>query len=153
MPDELEALAFAARKGVDGLAQFEVAEADFFEQTQALRRTLGGTGIRKGGEKLNCFLDGCIEEIRDRKGTHGTAGATGTWAGYSGWKGDLDLKDVRAIPPSIAIRAANEDIAEKLHFDFFEAGAAATFALALAGIKTEGAGVEAALSGDFGGGE
>src|SRR5581483_11511075 len=41
----------------------------------------------------------------------------------------------------------------KLHLDFFKAGAAAAFALALAGIKAERARVKAGLAGGFGLGE
>jgi len=40
---------------------------------------------------------------------------------------------------------ANKYIAQKLHFDFLESGATATFALALAGVKTESTGIQATL--------
>jgi len=53
----------------------------------------------------------------------------------------------------MALGAADEDVAEELHFDFLEAGATAAFALALRGIETERAGAEAALAGEFGLGE
>src|SRR5512142_608017 len=49
------------------------------------------------------------------------------------------------IAAPVAVGTADEDVAEELHFDFFEACAAAAFALALAGIEAESAGVQAAL--------
>src|SRR6266511_3962154 len=58
---------------------------------------------------------------------------------------DPDLKNVRTIAAAVAVGAADEHVAEELHFDLLEAGAATTFALALARIEAEGAGVEAAL--------
>src|ERR1022692_532187 len=57
---------------------------------------------------------------------------------------------MRAIAPSVTIWAADEHVAEKLHFDFLEAGAAAAFALALRGIETERAGIQATLLRRFG---
>src|SRR5438128_1681901 len=54
------------------------------------------------------------------------------------------------ISSSVAIGAADEDIAQKLHLDFFETSAAASFALTLRGIETERAGVESALFCGFG---
>ena len=68
--------------------------------------------------------------------------------GEGGWT-NLDFQDVLTITPAVAIGAADKDIAQELHFDFFETRAAATFALALAGIEAEGAGVEPALFGGF----
>jgi len=51
---------------------------------------------------------------------------------------------MRAIPAAAAIRAADEDVAEELHFDLLETGAPAAFALALGGVEAERAGVETA---------
>jgi hypothetical protein len=34
------------------------------------------------------------------------------------------------VPAPVAVRAANKDIAQELHLDLFESGAAASFALA-----------------------
>jgi hypothetical protein len=69
------------------------------------------------------------------------------------WTLDLHLKDVLAIAPPSALRTRHENIAEELHLDFLEAGATAFLALALAGIETEGAGVQAALLRRLGRGE
>jgi hypothetical protein len=54
------------------------------------------------------------------------------------------------IPPAIAVRAADEYIAEKLHLDFLEPGPAAAFTLALSRVETESAGIQAALAGELG---
>ncbi len=51
---------------------------------------------------------------------------------------DLDTFTSRmccAVAAAVAVRAADEDVAEELHFDLLEARAAATFALALAELK------------------
>ena len=63
---------------------------------------------------------------------------------------NLDLQNVRAVAAAIAVRAANEDVAEELHLDFLEAGTATFLTLADGGVEAERAGVEAALLGDFG---
>ena len=60
---------------------------------------------------------------------------------------------MRAVAAAIAIRAADENVAEELHLDLLEAGAATTFALALGGIETESAGTQTALFGRVGLGE
>jgi hypothetical protein len=63
------------------------------------------------------------------------------------WRGNGDLEDVRSVAAAVAAGAANEDVAEELHFDLLEAGATAALALALGRVETEGAGVQAALPG------
>ena len=63
---------------------------------------------------------------------------------------NFHLQDVLPIAPAVAIGAADEDVAEKLHFDFFEPGAAATFALALRGIEAERTGIQTALLREIG---
>src|SRR4051812_40928336 len=57
---------------------------------------------------------------------------------------------MRPIPPAVAIRAANKNVTEKLHFNLLKARSAAPLALALGGVETESAGIEAALFGGFG---
>ena len=57
---------------------------------------------------------------------------------------------MRAIAATIAIRAADEDVAEELHLDLPQNPAPRHFALTDGGIEAEGAGVQAALFGDFG---
>src|SRR5262245_1079548 len=56
---------------------------------------------------------------------------------------------MRPIPSSVAFRATNEDIAEKLHLDFFEPGTPTTLTLAGMRIETESARVQAALFGQL----
>ena len=63
-------------------------------------------------------------------------------------EGSSYFENVRAIAAAIAIRAANENVAEELHFDFLKTCAAAFLALALRGIETESAGFKTALTGD-----
>ena len=57
------------------------------------------------------------------------------------------------IAATIALGAADENIAEELHLDLLETSAATFLALTDGGIKAEGAGVESTLFGDFGLGE
>src|ERR1043166_243657 len=74
----------------------------------------------------------------------------GLWTVDSGLWTDPDRENVRTIPAAVAIGAADEDVAEKLHFDLFEARAPAAFTLALAGVEAEGAGVQTPLPGGLG---
>ena len=60
---------------------------------------------------------------------------------------------MRPVAAALAFGAADEDIAEELHFNFLKTRAAAAFALALRGVEAEGAGVEPALAGEVGLGE
>ena len=60
---------------------------------------------------------------------------------------------MRAIAATVAIGTADKDVAEELHLDLLEARAAAAFALPLAGVETEGAGIESALLRQVGLGE
>src|SRR5262245_50342266 len=57
------------------------------------------------------------------------------------------------VAAAVALGAADEDVAQELHLDFFESGAAAFFALALTGVEAEGAAVHATLFGELGLGE
>ena len=68
---------------------------------------------------------------------------------YRLWTFDLHFENVLAIAAAVAVRAADEDVAEELHLDFLEARTATLFALADSGVEAERAGVEAALLGDF----
>src|ERR1043166_3162130 len=74
----------------------------------------------------------------------------GLWTVDSGLWTDPDRENVRTIPAAVAIGAADEDVAGKLHFDLFEARAPAAFTLALAGVEAEGAGVQTPLPGGLG---
>ena len=57
---------------------------------------------------------------------------------------------MRTVTPAVAIRAADKNVAQKLHFDLFKPGAATALALAFARIETEGAGFQPALASQFG---
>jgi len=141
---ELEALALAAGEGVDGLAKFEVAETDLLKEVQGLHRTLGMAGIREAGEEADDLIHGSVEDIAN--GHFGNVGGRVR----DGFRFDPDLQDVGAIAASVALGAADENIAKKLHLDFLEARAAAAFALALGGVEAERAGVEALAAGGVG---
>ena len=58
---------------------------------------------------------------------------------------NLHLQDVLAVAAAVAVGAADEDIAQELHLDLLEPGAAAPLALALGGVEAECAGIEPAL--------
>lgn len=60
---------------------------------------------------------------------------------------------MRAIAPAVAVGTTDEDVAQELHLDLLEAGAAAALALASRRVETERAGRQAALSGGVGLGE
>lgn len=139
---EFQALAFPAGEGVDGLTQAEVTEADILEGAQGFGGATGGTIGWKLVQPVDGLVDGGGQDVGNVSGGGGIGGGC-----------DADLEDVWAIAVAFALGTADEDIAEELHFDFFESGAAAAFALALEGIEAEGAGVEAALSGEVGPGE
>ena len=64
-----------------------------------------------------------------------------------------DFEDFGAVALAVAVLTAQVDVAEELHFDVLEAGAAAGGAAAIAAVEAEfGRGV-AALAGQRGGGE
>jgi hypothetical protein len=118
-------------KRIDGLAQPEVTEADILQQLEpaqsAPRRRF--VGVRHQHEQRR--VDGGVEQIRDAPVFHGFIGQRGA---------QFDFKNVRAIAAAIALGAADEHVAEELHFNLFKARAAAAFALALRRIETERAG-------------
>src|SRR5450759_3275196 len=58
-----------------------------------------------------------------------------------------------AIEEDDEVGEEDEDVAQELHLDLLEARAAASFALPLAGVEAEGAGIESALLGLLGLGE
>jgi len=165
---ELESLAFAAGERVDRLTKAQITEADFLQQFQFLDRALRGTGVGKAAKQPDDFIDRRVEEIGDapffrssRREEALTFSSLAPRAGFRVRKWslltsaatDFHFQNMRSIAAAVAIGAADEHIAEELHLDLLEAGAATTFALALAGIEAECAGVEAALFGGVGLGE
>ena len=153
VPDQLQPLTFAAGKGVDWLAQFQVAQAHFLQQLQALDRALRRTRLGERGQEGDGFLDRRIEEIGDGERAWSVRrGCEHRWTGDRetldcGLRSYLHFENMGAVAAAIAIGAADEYVAEELHFDLLEPGAAAALALALAGVEAEGAGVEPALLG------
>src|SRR2546427_11065831 len=162
---ELEPLTFAAGERVNRLAESQVAKADFFQQPQFFHRALRRTRVRKAAEKPDDFIHRRVEEIGDgpllcssRRKEALTFSLLGPrsdfyarkWSLLTSAATDLDLKNMRPVAAAVAIGAADENIAEKLHLDLLETGAVTTFALPLGGIEAERAGVEAALFGRVG---
>src|SRR5262249_7233187 len=125
---QLEALALATGQCIDWLAKAQITEADFLQEFQPFRSTHCRARIGKIAEELKCFIHGRIENI-------GNAPLVFRAVNFY-------FENVQAIPAPIAFRAANEHIAEELHFDLFESGATTTLALALRGVKAEGARIE-----------
>src|ERR1035437_8127659 len=62
---------------------------------------------------------------------------------------DLHFQNMGAVAAAIAIGATDEDVAEELHLDLLETGAAAPLTLALRRVEAEGTGVQAALLRQF----
>src|SRR5204863_7936719 len=58
---------------------------------------------------------------------------------------DLDVEDLGAEAPAVAVGAAQVDVGEELHLDVLKARAAAGRAAAVAGVEAEHAGAVAAL--------
>ena len=133
--DQFEPLALAAGQGVDGLAELDIAQADFFEQMQAPKGAPRRTRFGKRAEEVNRLLDRGLEEIGDGKAAK------------------LHLQDLGAVTAAVAVGTAYENVAQELHFNFLETGAAAALALALRGVEAEGAGLEPLLPGGVGPGE
>ena len=128
MAGEFQPLRLAAAQCGNGLAEFHVSEPD---ATQRLQRAQY-FGMR--GEEFAGFVRCHVQNVRD------------------GFPLDFDFQDFRAVPLSIAIGAAQVDIAEKLHFHVLEAVSPAGGTASLAGIETERAGgITAFLCERFGG--
>ena len=115
--DELEALGFATGKALERLAEAQVAEPDFLEEAQRV----GEGALFEGIQKAHGFCDAEVEDLVDRE-TADTNGA-----------------EVFLVTTSFAFRAANKEIAEELHFDFFKAAAAAPLAAPISAVERKGA--------------
>ena len=123
--DEFEPLAFAAAQGVDRLTAAQVTKADFGEEFEGAQGFLGGARIGKFFEEGNRFFDRGVEHVGDVPGA------------FRLGRDEFGFEDVRTKALALAIRTAHENVAEELHFDFFESGATASFALSVAGIEAE----------------
>src|ERR1700691_5881199 len=109
MADEFQALAFAAREGIDGLAKAQVTQADFLKQFETGTGALGVTRVREAGKKNDGFIHGSIEQITDAETLR-----------RRNLRRDFYFQDVRTIPATAAFRTGDEDIAQELHFDLLE---------------------------------
>ena len=116
MPDQFQPLRFAAGQRVERLAQPQITKPDFLEHIQRFAELFRFADLR---EELDRFAHGQLEHVVDRFAV------------------ELDLQNVRLEATALAFRAAHKKIAQELHLDLFETGAAATLATAAAGIEGE----------------
>jgi hypothetical protein len=112
--DEFKALGLATGEGVDGLAEFEVVEADLGEENQ---RADDFPGFVERLEKINGFGGGEFEDF------------------VNGFSSDLDFEERRAEAGAIAFGATEEEVTEELHFDLFETQTTASVAPSISGIE------------------
>ena len=87
-------------------------------------------------KQLHRLGDGEVEDVGDRELADEIAGHAPI---------DLDVEDLGAKAPAVAVGAAQVDVGEELHLDVLEARAAAGRAAAVAGVEAEHAGAVAAL--------
>lgn len=117
---EFDALSFAAGEGGGGLAEFDVAEADF----------LNGFEFREDGrdisEELNRFVDGHVKDL-------------GNVFAFV-----FDFEGFVIVAATVAGGAGDVDVGEEVHFDFVDAVALAGFAAATLDVEAETAGFIAA---------
>ena len=116
MPDQLQPLRFAAGQGVERLPEPQITEAHFIEHIEFVAEFLGFANLR---EKLDCFTYRHLEDAVDR------------------FSVELDAQDVRLKTAAFALGAPHVEIAQELHLDLFEAGAATALATAAAGVEGE----------------
>ena len=114
---ELDALGFAAGESSGGLAEFNVAEADFLDGFE-LREDGGDVG-----EELDGFVDSHVENL-----------------------GDIlpfvfDLEGFVVVAATVASGAGDVDVGEEMHLDFVDAVALTGFAASALNIETEAAGL------------
>ena len=93
-------------------------------------------------EEVAGLVDGGGEHVGDAPGE---VGATG--------RGEFYFERVGPVAFSVAIGAADEDVAQKLHLDFLEAGSVAFLTLAGGGVEAEEAGGKLEFTGFDGAGE
>ncbi len=122
---ELQALCFPARQRRHRLAELHVLEADVDDRLQHAQH------LGVGREERGCLADGEIEHVGD---VQRAAVAL-----------DAHFENLGAVAAAVAIRATQVDVAQELHFDVFEARAAAGRATTVARVEAERAGAVAAL--------
>src|SRR3954465_14174271 len=107
MADQLEPLRFAAAERVQRLAESDVAEPDFIEHVERIAQLLLFANLR---EELDRFAHRHLQDVVDR------------------FPVEQHPQDMRLEALPFAFRTAHEEIAQELHLDLFEAGAATTLA-------------------------
>src|SRR5437764_1840637 len=112
--DELKPLRFTAGKRIERLAEPQITEPDFIEDIERIAEFFRFADQR---EKLNGFMNSQLEHVGNRL------------------LGQLHPQNVRLKTAAFAFGAANVKIAQELHLDLFEPGAAAAFATAAAGVE------------------
>ena len=137
---EFEALGFAAGEGVEGLSEFEVAEADFDEGGEEVDDLAVAFGVGGGDAfgvliEVDGFGDGEVEDVVD------------------GFSLVEEFHGGGFVALSLAARAGDVEVGKELHFDLFEAVAGAAVAAAFAGIEGKEAGGQVARFGVRGVGE
>ena len=112
--DELQPLRLAATQDIQRLAEREVAQPHLLQHHQRLHHFL----FAHLGEKADRLRDRQLQHVVD------------------GFPREPDFQHMRLVAPPLALRAADEDIAQELHLDFLEAIAPA--ALAASHARVEG---------------
>ena len=119
-PGELQPLRLAAREGGGGLRQREVAEAQVDQRPEGLRHA------PRVGEEPHHLHRRQVERLRDREPLA------------------LDLEHLVPEPPSVAGRAAHEDVGQELHLDLLVPRALTHRTGPGCGVEREHGGLEAA---------
>ncbi|SQA72392.1 Uncharacterised protein [Burkholderia mallei] len=122
---QLQALRLAAGQRRHRLAELHVFEADVDDRLQHAQH------VGVGGETRRGLADGQIEHVGDAERAPAAL--------------DPHFEDLGPVAAAVAVRATQVDVAQELHLDVLEAGAAAARAAAVAGVEAEGARAVAAL--------
>ncbi len=122
VPRELEALGLAPGEGRHRLAQAHVAQAHGLQRLQALQ------DLRVVREEADRLVHGHLQHVRDGLGRHRALGR----------RRQRHLQDLGAEAATIAVRTAQVDVAEELHFHVLEPVATTGGAAAVARVEAEG---------------
>src|SRR5262245_55548951 len=118
VPDEPEPLRFAAGQSVEQLTESQITESNLLQDEE---RPCQRLRFSQRGEKLHRFAHRKLKHFVNRAPCQ------------------LDLLYVRLETPPFALRATHIEIAQELHLDLLETGAATPFATDAAGIEGESA--------------
>ena len=113
---KLQALGFAPTQDIEGLSELQVVEADVGEELQRCTDGLGfGSTLEEGDRLPSCHLQYVVDRL---------AAVT-------------DRQHALLIALSLTLRAAEEEIAQELHFDFLESQARAPVTASLSRVEGE----------------